>query len=84
MLIVVSATPIVPAATNGTTYDRLHSVLSSAYHVPPPLHVHPVRSTLAPSLPIIQPAAEDDADERENESQPPGQVVTPAKTDCVK
>ncbi|KAG9122522.1 SPT3 Dosage dependent suppressor of Ty-induced promoter mutations-like protein [Ceratobasidium sp. 392] len=62
---------------------RLHSVLSSAYHVPPPVHAHVVRpsaTALAPPLPLDEDL---DEPEPELETKHEGQVVGPSKESCV-
>ncbi|QRV82724.1 ankyrin repeats [Ceratobasidium sp. AG-Ba] len=69
-----STSPVIPTTTT-TQYERLHSVLSSAYHVPPPLRTH-----------VLPPAAPAPPELEEPEPQPqqePSQIVTPPKENCV-
>ncbi|KAG8695197.1 SPT3 Dosage dependent suppressor of Ty-induced promoter mutations-like protein [Ceratobasidium sp. 394] len=75
-----AATPVIAAPT--APYERLHSVLSSAYHVPP-AHVHVVRPSA--SALIHPPPLGEDLDEPEPlpDAKHEGQVVSPPKESCV-
>ncbi|KAG8740566.1 SPT3 Dosage dependent suppressor of Ty-induced promoter mutations-like protein [Ceratobasidium sp. 414] len=77
-----AATPVISAPS--APYERLHSVLSSAYHVPPAT-VHVVRpSASALARPPAPPPDEDlDEPEAQPDARHEGQVVSPSKENCV-
>ncbi|KAG8718832.1 SPT3 Dosage dependent suppressor of Ty-induced promoter mutations-like protein [Ceratobasidium sp. 395] len=77
-----AATTIVPAP-NMPFEGRLHSVLSSTFHVPPAVRAHVVRPSAVALAP--PPALDEDIDEPELEveTKHEGQVVNPPKESCI-
>ncbi|KAG8773715.1 SPT3 Dosage dependent suppressor of Ty-induced promoter mutations-like protein [Ceratobasidium sp. 428] len=77
-----AATTIVPAP-NMPFEGRLHSVLSSTFHVPPAVRAHVVRPSAVALAP--PPVLDEDIDEPELEieTKHEGQVVNPPKESCI-